>query len=157
MATEEQKKQNMMRIMTLMISGLAKALYELFGETAYATMSEVGKEILQIMEKEMGLELAGDTPKAVLTEIGRIFADEMGFIESFKVEGDGKELKLTVSKCQGWALSQKIAAQGVEFPFTCPIMNVGEAALLRMGKHAHRTITPIPATRGSTITYTFVE
>ncbi|MCI5140417.1 MAG: hypothetical protein D3909_01505, partial [Candidatus Electrothrix sp. ATG1] len=50
MATEEQKKKNMMRLMTLMIAGMAKALYDLFGETAFATMSEVGKSTLEIME-----------------------------------------------------------------------------------------------------------
>ena len=34
-------------------------------------------------------EIAGEDPKDVITEIGRIFADEMGFKDSFRVEGDG--------------------------------------------------------------------
>ncbi|MGB5684498.1 MAG: hypothetical protein WBM35_01705, partial [Candidatus Electrothrix sp.] len=62
MATEEQKKKNMMRLMTLMIAGMAKALYDLFGEAAFATMSEVGKSTLEIMEQEMGLEIEGEDP-----------------------------------------------------------------------------------------------
>ena len=78
MATEEQKKKNLFRMMSMMIAGMAKSLYELFGDTAFATMTEVGKELLEIMENEMGLEIAGETPKDVLTEIGRIFADEYG-------------------------------------------------------------------------------
>jgi len=81
----------------------------------------------------------------------------MGFIESFKVEGDEKELRLILNKCQGWDLTQSIMKTGVDVPFTCPIMNVGEAALLRAGKHAHRKISPIPETRGSTITFTFED
>lgn len=157
MATEEQKKKNIMRLMTLMIKGLAKSLYELFGESAYATMTEVGKELLEIMEKEQGLEIAGENPKDVITEIGRIFCDEMGFIESFTVAEDGKSVSLSLNKCQGWNLTQEILKTGVDVPFTCPIMNVGQAALTRMGKVAHKKIEPIPETRGSKITFTYVD
>jgi hypothetical protein len=157
MATEEQKKKNMMRLMTLMIAGMAKALYDLFGETAFATMSEVGKSTLEIMEQEMGLEVEGEDPRNVITEIGRIFADEMGFIESFTTEQDGNKIALTVSHCQGWNLTQSIMKTGVEIPFTCPIMNVCQAALIRMGKPAQKAISPIPETHGSTITFTLID
>lgn len=156
MASEEQKKKNVMRLMTLMISGMAKALYDLFGETAFATMNEVGKSTLAIMEQEMGLEVDGEDPKDVLTEIGRIFADEMGFIESFSTEEKGNQLLLTVNHCQGWNLTQSIMKTGVDIPFTCPIMNVCQAALTRMGKPVQKTISPIPETRGSTITFTMI-
>lgn len=156
MATEEQKKKNIMRLMTLMIGGMAKALYDLFGETAFATMSEVGKTTLEIMEQEMGLEVDGESPKDVLTEIGRIFCDEMGFIESFSTAEDGNVLTLTVNRCQGWNLTQSILKTGVEIPFTCPIMNVCQAALTRMGHPAQKAISPIPETRGSTIQFTLV-
>ncbi len=156
MATEEQKKKNIMRLMTLMIAGMAKALYDLFGETAFATMTEVGKTTLAIMEDEMGLEVDGENPKDVLTEIGRIFADEMGFIESFSTTENGNELTLTVNHCQGWNLTQSILKTGVEIPFTCPIMNVCQAALSRMGKPVQKRISPIPETRGSNITFTLI-
>lgn len=154
---DQAKKKNMLRMMTMMISGMAKTLYDLFGETAYATMGEVGKDILAIMEKEMGLEIAGEDPKVLLMEIGRIFTDEIGFIASYKVEEDGNALKLIVDRCQGWPLTQKIMEAGVDTPFTCPIMNVGQAALARIGKPASRTIDPVPETRGSVITFRFVE
>jgi len=157
MATEEQKKKNIMRLMTLMIAGMAKALYDLFGETAFATMTEVGKTTLAIMEQEMGLEIDGENPKDVLTEIGRIFADEMGFIESFSTAEEGNKVILTVNHCQGWDLTQTILKTGVEIPFTCPIMNVCQAALARMGRPVQKTIAPIPETRGSTITFTLID
>lgn len=157
MATEEQKNKNMMRLMTLMISGMAKALYDLFGETAFAAMSEVGRATLEIMEQEMGLEVDGEDPKDVITEIGRIFADEMGFIESFTTQQDGNQLSLTVNHCQGWNLTQSILKTGVEVPFTCPIMNVCQAALIRMGRPARKAISPIPETHGSTITFTLID
>jgi chemotaxis protein CheY-P-specific phosphatase CheC len=157
MATEEQKKKNVMRLMTLMIGGMAKALYDMFGETAFATMTEVGKTTLEIMENEMGLEVDGENPKDVLTEIGRIFADEMGFIESFETTEDGNKLTLVVNHCQGWDLTQSILKTGVEIPFTCPIMNVCQAALSRMGRPVQKSIAPIPETRGSAITFTLID
>ena len=143
--------------MTMMLSGMAKTLYDLFGETAYATMGEVGKDILALMEKEMGLELAGESPTNVIMEVGRIFADEIGYVESFRVEEGDNTLSLIVDRCQGWNLSQKILKEGIDTPFTCPIMNVGQAALARIGKPASRTITPVPDKRGSIITFRFVE
>ena len=143
--------------MTLMIAGMAKALYDLFGETAFAIMSEVGKTTLEIMEQEMGLEIDGETPQDVLTEIGRIFADEMGFIESFTTSQENNVLTLKVSRCQGWDLTQSILKTGVEIPFTCPIMNVCQAALTRMGHPAQKAITSIPDVRGSAITFTLID
>jgi hypothetical protein len=157
MATAEQQKENMIRLLNLMILGMAKAMWDIFGETAFATMNEVGKNILEIMEKEMGLEIAGENPKDVITEVGRIFTDEIGLVDSAKVEADGNQLRLTVDNCKGWDLSEKILSHGVDTPFTCPIMNVGEAALLRMGKYARRKIEPIPETKGSKITFTIME
>ena len=152
--TEE--KKNTMRLMTLMIAGMAKALYELFGETAFATMNEVGKTTLEIMENEMGLEVDGESPKDVLTEIGRIFADEIGFIESFDTTEEENTLTLTVNHCQGWNLTQTILKTGVEIPFTCPIMNVCQAALSRMGHPVQKAISPIPETHGSKIKFTII-
>jgi hypothetical protein len=153
MATEEQKKQNLIRMKNLMIEGMAKALWDLFGESANATMIEVGKDILEIMEKEMGLEIAGENPKDLMTEIGRIFVDEFGYIESFQVEDQGGEVSLIVDKCIGWNLTQAILKTGVDVPFTCPIMNVGQAALMRIGKPAHKKVEPRPEVRGSRITF----
>ena len=148
MAAEEQKKKNLMRLMNLMIAGMAKA---------FATRSEVGRTTLEIMEQEMGLEVEGEDPKDVLMEIGRIFADEMGFIESFSTEQEGNNLSLIVHHCQGWNLTQSILKTGIETPFTCPIMNVCQAALIRMGKPARKSISAIPETHGSTITFPLIE
>lgn len=157
MATEEQKKENLIRMKNLMIAGMAKALWELFGESANATMIEVGKDTLEIMEKEMGLELDGESAEDVLTEIGRIFTDEFGYVDSFKVEVDGNSISLFVDNCRGWYLTQQIMKTGVELPFTCPIMNVGQAALMRIGKPAHKKIEPREDVRGSKITFTIEE
>ena len=157
MATEEQKKENLIRMKNLMIAGMAKALWELFGESANATMIEVGKDTLEIMEKEMGLELDGESPEDVLTEIGRIFTDEFGYVDSFKVEVDGNSISLLVDNCRGWHLTQQIMKTGVELPFTCPIMNVGQAALMRIGKHAHKKVETREDVRGNKIPFSIEE
>jgi len=157
MASEEQKKQNLIRMKNLMIAGMAKALYDLFGESAQATMMEVGKDILGIMEKEMGLEIAGENPKDLMTEVGRIFADEFGYVESFQVEENGNEISLYVDNCMGWNLTQHIMKTGVDIPFTCPIMNVGQAALMRQGKPIHKRVEPREDVRGSRIVFTIEQ
>ncbi len=157
MASEEQKKQNLIRMKNLMIEGMAKALWDLFGESANATMIEVGKDILGIMEKEMGLEIAGEKPKDVMTEVGRIMVDEFGYIESFQVEEDGNEISLYVDKCMGWNLTQAIMKTGVEVPFTCPIMNVGQAALMRLGIPVHKRVEPREDVKGSRIVFTMEQ
>lgn len=155
-AEAENKKQ--MRLMSLMIAGMAKSLHEMFGEAALAVMSETGKSILEILEREMGLKIADKEPAAALTAIGRIFTDELGFVGSFAVKQEGQQLIVTVNGCQGWDMTQAVLkTTGIETPFTCPIMNVCQAALIRMGKPARRSIAPIPETRGSTITFTLVE
>ncbi len=157
MATEEQKKKNLFRMSSMMIAGMAKALYDLFGEAAYASMYEVGKKLLKIMEDEMGLEISGEKPEDVLTEIERIFMDEYGFIASCKMEADDKGIQLLVDRCQGWKLTQKILKTGVEIPFTCPIMNVGHAALDRLGKKTRREINLRPEVKGCAIIYKFID
>ena len=157
MATEEEKNKNLIRLMNLMIAGMAKTLYDMFGDSAFAAMSEVGKTILEIMEKETGLQVTGEDPQEVLAKVGQIFVAEMGFVESFSATRAGKELTVTVHECQGWELTQSILKTGVEVPFTCPIMNVCQAALIRMGRPAQKAIAPIPETHGSTITFTLID
>jgi hypothetical protein len=156
--TAEAESRKQMRLMSLMIAGMAKSLHEMFGESALAVMSETGKSILEILEKEMGLKVEGKEPAAALAAIGKVFAEELGFVGSFAVRQEGSRLTVTVQHCQGWDMTQAVLkSTGMETPITCPIMNVCQAALIRMGRPARKSISPIPATHGSTITFTLVE
>lgn len=152
---EDNRKQ--MRLMSLMIAGMAKSLHEMFGEAAHAVMSETGRSILEILERDMGLKLEGLEPDEVLAAVGRVFQEELGFIDSFAVSQDGRRLIMTLNGCQGWDMTQAVLKTGVDTPFTCPIMNVCQAALIRMGRPARKSIAPIPETRGSAITFTLME
>jgi len=156
MAAEEEKKRQLVRVLSLMVEGLAKGIYDLFDDSAYALMKVVGKDILEIMQKEMGLEIEGETASDVLNELLRIWVDEIGFFEEAEVKEIAKGWEITGHKCKGWNLTQKILASGVKEPFTCPIMNSMNAALDKMGISTHMKIEPVPATRGTRFTLTRV-
>jgi hypothetical protein len=154
MATEEQKKRQMVRVFSIMIEGLARGIYDLFEDSAYALMKTVGENLLEIMQKEMGLEIEGEEPIDVLNELLRIWVDEIGFFEDAKVEETEKGWVIVGNNCKGWNLSKKLQDSGVKEPFTCPIMNSMNAALGKMKIKTHMHIEPQPKTRGTRFTLT---
>jgi hypothetical protein len=154
MATEEEKKRQLVRVFSLMIEGLATGIYDILEDSAYALMRTVGKHILEIMQKEMGLEIEGEDPGDVLNELLRIWVDEVGFFEDAKVEKIENGWAIEGNHCKGWNLTQKILKLGVKEPFTCPVMNSLHAALEKIGINTHMSIEPIEATRGTRFTLT---
>ncbi|MDY6875548.1 MAG: hypothetical protein SWK90_05010 [Chloroflexota bacterium] len=136
MATEEQKVQNQIRLAGLMLTGLTGAVWDMVGESAYVFSKGMGKHILSIMEKEMGLEIAGASPLEIGNEIGRLFADEFGFVQSIEVEELDSEIVMKVHNCVGRPSCDAIMAAGVEHPFICPVVCLGEAILARIGGKA---------------------
>lgn len=157
MATEEQKKRNLVRMYKLVIEGLAKGLYDLFGESSYAVMHTVGDDLLGIMQKEMGLEIGGENVHEELIEVGRLFVDEFGFADKIEIaEEDDGHAVVHVDGCHGYNLSKAMKKAGVEHPFTCPIMNVMAAAMRKnLGKNPHVKIEAREDARGSALTFTF--
>jgi SHS2 domain-containing protein len=156
MASEEEKKRQLVRVFSLMIEGLAKGIYDLFDDSAYALMKTVGKDLLEIMQKEMGLEIEGENPTDVLNELLRIWVDEVGFFSDASVKEVENGWEITGHHCKGWNLTQKILATGVKEPFTCPVMNTLNAALSSMGVSTRMSIQPVPETKGTKFTLTHV-
>lgn len=154
MATEEEKKKQLVKVFSLMIEGLAKGIYDLFEDSAYSLMETVGKDLVEIMQKEMGFEIEGETADEVLRELIRIWVDEIGFFEEAKVEKIDNGWEITGAKCKGWNLTQKILATGVNEPFTCPVMNTMHAALEKVGVRTHMHIEPQPDIKGTKFTLT---
>lgn len=154
MATEEQKKRQLVKIFSMMIQGLASGIYDLFEDSAYALMKTVGKDILDIMQKEMGLEIEGEDPGEVLNELLRIWVDEIGFFDDAKVVEIENGWQIIGNRCKGWNLTQKILKSGVKEPFTCPIMNSMNAALDKIGVKTHMKIEPVYETKGTKFTLT---
>jgi len=158
MATDEKKKENMLRLTQLVLTALGSSVWDTLGDSSFALSSSIGDHILQMFEKEMGLEIAGESPEAVIQEIQRIFVDEFGFareITSTTLDG-GNKIELKVANCVNFAFSQKLLAAGVQKPYTCPIMNATVAALRRMGYKVRNDIQPWSEQSGSIITLTKV-
>ncbi len=152
MATEEQKKRQLVRVFSIMIEGLAAGIYDMFEDSAYALMRQVGHNILDIMQREMGLEIEGEDPNEVLNELLRIWVDEVGFFDEAKVEATDNGWQVVGHHCKGWNLTQKILKTGAKEPFTCPIMNSMHAALEKMGVKTHMHIESLPETKGTKFT-----
>ena len=154
MATEDEKKRQLVKVFSLMITGLASGIYDLFEDSAYSLMSKVGKDLIDIMQKEMGFEIEGETPDEVLNELLRIWVDEIGFFESATVEKLDNGWVIKGNNCKGWNLTQKILATGVKEPFTCPVMNTMHSALEKVGVKTHMKIEPQPKVKGTKFTLT---
>ena len=128
MATEEEKKRNLARINAMIIYGLEKGLWDLLGESALAISGVVGQGMLEQMEKTMGLEIAGEEPQDILTEIGRIFVDEIGIAVKFDIVKEGDNVDFVVEKCVLMNVEKDLIAAGVK-PFMCPYLNIATAAM----------------------------
>lgn len=120
--------------------GLIGGLWDLFGETSFATINSVGDKILETMEKESGLEILGEDPKDILMEVSRLLADEIGTMKSGKVNitEDGK-VRMACEQCflreaTGW-----LEADGVQ-PFACIPMNISAAAMRKRLGAKHRVL-----------------
>ena len=128
MATEEEKKRNLARINAMIIYGLEKGLWDLFGESALATTNTVGQGMLEILEKTMGLEIADEDPQDILTEIGRLFVDEFGIALNFDIEKTEDEVDFKVERCVLMNVEKDLIEAGIK-PFVCPYLNLAAAAL----------------------------
>lgn len=151
MASEEKKKANQLRLMGFTMRGVALGIWDIVGETASSLGPRIGEQTLEVMEKEMGLEIAGEKPEDVLTEIGRLFVDEFGFCESVNVEPGSDTITMTVNKCLMATLTGKLIDDGVD-PFICPYRNAGLAALKRLGVKTRTKVNFEPG-KGSIITF----
>lgn len=136
MATMEEKKLRQLKLFNDIVFGFAKGLYDLFGESALATVDTIGEDILEDMEHELGLEIAGEDPKDILTEIERLMVDEYGLCKSAELVMDDGEIDLICEGCLMWKATRDLQEEGIP-PYTCVPMMMASAALhKRLGKKA---------------------
>ena len=153
MATEEKKKANQLRLANLTLFGLSAGVWDMVGDSAMSFAPKIGGQVLEVMEKEMGLEIAGESPEDVLNEIARIFVDEFGFCSAMDVESTGGTLVLKVHSCLNRHLTDRLINAGVGKPFICPIMNSAQAALKRAGINARCDVEKWVEGKGSILTF----
>lgn len=136
MATMEEKKIRQLKLFNDIVYGFAKGLYDLFGDSALATVDTIGEDILEDMEHELGLEIAGEDPKDILTEIERLMVDEYGLCKSAKLVIEDHEIDLICEGCLLWKATTDLREEGIP-PYTCVPMMMASAALhKRLGKKA---------------------
>jgi hypothetical protein len=93
------------------------------------------------MEKEQGLEIAAENPMAVGKELERILVDEYGLAQEITIKPvTEKDTDLYVKTCGGTFFCDKMVANGVKIPFTCPAMLATSAALRKLGYKGHVSI-----------------
>lgn len=152
MATDDEKKRNMVRLSNLTLLGVSKGVWDFVGETAFALSQNIGNEIVKMMEKEMGLEIAGENPIDVVNEVSRLFVDEFGFARNIEVKENDGIISVDVQHCINRKLTDQLLESGVEKPFICPIMNVLVAVFKRLGIWARHDVKKNEAGNGSIIT-----
>lgn len=156
MATDEQKKANMLRLARLTLYGLTAGIWDLLGEGALGLSHLIGSEILPVLEKEMGLELAGESLVDIANEVGRIAVDEFGFASEVEVTGDGDKIIMKVRNCANRKLTDDLMAAGVSKPFICPFLCIADAVFERMGEKAMSSVEKWEEGKGSIITFELI-
>jgi hypothetical protein len=155
MATDAKKAENQLKMHQMIITGMALGIWDLIGETAKAISPRIGEQLLTIAEKEAGLEIAGESPDHILTEVGRLFVDEIGGASAAELEVNGNELSLKLRDTPGRELLRPLVAAGVE-PFFEPVMCIGVAALARLGKRARVSMEAWEEGKGGIIHFELV-
>jgi len=121
MATEIEKKKNLARLLELVTKGLGKGLWDLVGEPVYATSAVIGDEILAYLQKNIGLEIAGESPEDVLLELTRIFMDEFGAAQDVNIQKKDNLIEMKIKKCVSRRLCLDLKKENIP-PFVCPYL-----------------------------------
>lgn len=148
MATEEKKLANRMRVTEYTLVGMAAALWNMLGESCMALVAPIGEELLKVTEKEMGLEIAGETPEAVLTEVGRLFVDEFGYYKETSLEKQGNTFTIYAKDAITKNIPKMLKEAGVDKYFFSPALLISLAVLKRMGLKARGDVVPWPEGNG---------
>lgn len=157
MATEEEKKQRLLKVFNISTYGLVKGLWDLFGESSFATINSVGDQILSVMEREAGLEIAGEKPEDILMEITRLLVDEIGTMSAGKVMVEGKRISIACTNCFLREATEWLERENVQ-PFACVPMNIAAAAMRKRLGVRHRVLgrTWDEATQTCTISFDLI-
>ena len=110
--------------------------------------------VLEMMEKEQGLEVAAEDPLALGKEIERILVDEYGLAHEITIETDMVNTDIKVRSCNNTSFCDQLVASGVKTPFICPVMLATSAALRKIGYQGHAKIERWQEGKGSIVHFT---
>jgi hypothetical protein len=139
MATDAQKQERLLKVFNIGMYSMVDGLWDLFGESAFATTQTIGDRILSVMERESGLEINGEDPQAILNEVVRLLVDEVGTMKEGKVVLQGDKVSMSCKKCFLTEATGWLEAEGVQ-PFACIPMNISAAAMRKRLGVKHKVI-----------------
>ncbi len=133
MTAEVEKITQRARLWGLVSIGMTLGIWDMVEESSVSLSPVIGKVILHEIEKNLGLEIAGEKPENMLVELGRIFVDEFGIASEVKVENTNSGLQATLVNAVGTPEFAALQEKGVEKLFSQPYYCAGLAALARQG------------------------
>ncbi len=139
MVTDADKKKRLLRVFNIAVYGLARGLWDLFGESSFATTQSIGDEVLAILEKEAGLEIHGETPEDILEEINRLLVDEIGTMSEGEVTMEDNIVSMACRHCFLRQATADLEEAGVQ-PFACVPMTIAAAAMRSRLGTRHRVL-----------------
>jgi hypothetical protein len=133
MATDQEKTARREGLWGMTVFGMTVGIWEMVEDSATAITPYIGNALLPMIEKQLGLEIAGEKPADIITEIGRLFVDEFGFASEAKVSATDKAVTLVLKNALGTKEGAGLVAMGVKKQFAHPVLCVGIGALTRAG------------------------
>jgi hypothetical protein len=158
MATDAEKKKRLLRVFNVTVYGLAKGLWDLFGESAFATTNSIGDQVLELLEKDAGLEIHGENPEEILIEIERLLVDEIGTMSDGKVTIEDGIISMACVNCFLQDATRDLEEAGAQ-PFACVPMTISAAAMRKRLGTRHRLLGRDwdPDTQTCTIKFELLE
>ena len=152
MATDEEKSSRREMMLGTLVFGITFGVWEMMEDSATALTPTIGKSLLPMVEKRLGLTIAGEKPVDVLTEVGRIFTDELGWAKGSMVTATEKAVTINLTDAMGSEQMAEMTAKGIRF-FSHPVLCVGVGALTRMGVKCRPSVVADAAAKTQTITF----
>jgi hypothetical protein len=158
MATDREKKERLVEIFNVVVYGLARGLWDLFGEASFATTNSIGDQVLDLLERNAGLEIHGENPEVILTEVERLLVDEIGAMSEAEVVKDGNIISMACTHCFLRQATKDLEEVDVQ-PFACVPMTIAAAAMRKRLGTKHRLLGRKwdPVTETCTIQFELME
>jgi hypothetical protein len=153
MATDQEKNVRRGSLWAMTVFGMTIGIWEMVEDSAGAISPYIGNALLPLIEKQLGLEIAGEKPADLITEIGRLFVDEFGFAAEAKVTATDKVVTLLLKNAMATKEGAQLAAMGVKKSFSHPAMCVGVAALTRAGVKCRGNVELDVPNNNQTVTF----
>lgn len=133
MATDMDKIAHRARLWGMITVAMTVGIWDMVEESSVALSPIIGSTLLELFEKQAGLELAGEKPENMLVELGRILVDEYGYGTEVKVEVNEKSYKMIIYNAVGLPEFKALEVKGISKPFSNAVYCTGIAAMARLG------------------------